>query len=405
MTRIALCIAGVLAALQPALAADTPKFFSDGKYAVEARYRLETVDQDGFAQSANANTVRFRLTLPSGAVAGFSAVVEADDLESVFSQDYNSTRNGHTQYPTVADPPSFDLNQAYLQFAGLPKTVIKAGRQRIRLDNERFIGAVGWRQNEQTYDAFSIENKGLPKTTITYAYIDTVRRVFGPDAGTPPPTFEGSSHVANVKYAGLPFGNLTAYDYYLDFSNQAQLSSNTYGLRFDGSHKIGQKASVSYALEYAEQTDVGDNLADINAHYLLAELGGKYGPVGALAGYEVLSGEQGTFAANRNPAFQTPLATLHKFQGWADKFLTTPSAGIEDLYFGGTFTWSGFNAVATWHEFKAEATSQDYGTEWNLSLQRKFGKHFDVLVKYADYSKDALFTDTTKFWLQVTATL
>src|SRR3546814_12023345 len=43
--------------------------------------------------------------------------------------------------------------------------------------------------------------------------------------------------------------------------------------------------------------------------------------------YEVLGSDAGVFA------FQTPLATLHKFQGWADLFLTTPSAGVRDLNF------------------------------------------------------------------------
>ena len=37
-------------------------------------------------------------------------------------------------------------------------------------------------------------------------------------------------------------------------------------------------------------------------------------------------------------SFQTLLATLHKFQGWADKFLTTPPNGIRDLYGSAGYT-------------------------------------------------------------------
>lgn len=417
MPRLASCIALAALAAAPALAADSGKFFSDGKVGVEVRYRYEGVDQSDFALGAKANTARFRLTLASGTVGGFSAVVEGDDLESIGPADFNSTRNGHTGYPQVADPPAFDLNQLYFQYAGLPKTVLKLGRQRIKFDNERFVGPVGWRQNEQTYDAFSIENKALPKTTITYAYIDEVRRVFGPDdpynANFPTATFEGGIHAFNLRYSGLPAGAVTVYDYYLGIDNQPvtprpqpELASNTVGLRYDGSHKAGQKGVFNWALEYAWQNDVKDNPANVDAHYSLVEIGGKYGPVGFTVGQEVLSGKQGTFTARLNPAFQTPLATLHKFQGWADKFLTTPSAGIEDLYIGATATYAGFNAAFTWHDFQAEATGLDYGQERDMSLSRKFGKHYEVLLKYADFNADQLttVTETSKIWLMVTAT-
>jgi hypothetical protein len=403
MLRRALFVA-VLAMPAATLAAEPAGFIDGTKAAFELRYRYETVDQDGLAKQAEANTLRGRMTLTSGVAAGFSVVMEIDGLASVLPDSYNSTRNGKTQYPVVADPADFDLNQLYVQYAGLPATVVKLGRERIRLDNERFIGAVGWRQNEQTYDAFSIENKSLSKTTLTYAYVDEVRRVFGPDAGTPAATFEGGSHVFNAKYSGLPIGNITVYDYYLGFDNQPQLASNTYGLRFDGNRKLNDKTTVTYALEYALQSDAGDNLADIDAHYSLLEAGIKFGAFGFTAGQEVLSGETGTFAANRNPAFQTPLATLHKFQGWADKFLTTPSAGIDDRYIGATAALGGFNLQAAWHDYSAQAISRDYGTEWDLSASRKFAKRYDVLLKYADYGADELFTDTAKFWFQVTAT-
>ena len=53
----------------------------------------------------------------------------------------------------------------------------------------------------------------------------------------------------------------------------------------------------------------------------------SFGPLGFKAGYEVLEG-----APTGGLAFVTPLATLHKFQGWADKFLATPASGIEDAY-------------------------------------------------------------------------
>jgi len=230
-----------------------------------------------------------------------------------------------------------------------------------------------------------------------------VRRVFGPDSGSPQETFNSDSHILNLKLTKLPVGALTFYGYFLDFKDAPQLSADTYGARYDGSHALGEKMKFGWALEYAQQRDAGDNLASIDAHYSLIELSLKGSAVGAIAGWEILSGESGTFTATTNPAFQTPLATLHKWQGWADKFLTTPSAGIEDTYVGINGSFAGFNGQAIWHDFKAEAVSQDYGTELDLLVSRKFAKRYEVLVKYADYSEGGLFTDTTKFWLQLGA--
>ena len=377
---------------------DTP--VTGGKAELDLRYRYESVEQADKSSTAGASTLRLRLNLASGTVDGFSGFVEFDHVQVIGGEHYNSTRNSLTNYPIVADPEGTDVNQVYLQYAGAAGTIVRLGRQRIRLDNERFIGPSAWRQNEQTFDAFSLETKALPGVTATYAYIDEVRRVFGPDSGSPAESFDSDSHVLNLKLTKLPVGALTFYGYFLDFDDAPQLSANTYGARYEGSHALGGEMKFGWALEYAQQQDAGDNQASIDADYSLIELSLKGSVVGAVAGREVLSGESGTFTATTNPAFQTPLATLHKWQGWADKFLTTPSAGIEDTYIGLTGSFAGFNGQAVWHDFKAEAVSQDYGTELDLSVSRKFAKRYEMLVKYADYSEDGLFTNTRKFWLQ-----
>jgi hypothetical protein len=402
MARIWLLLMMVLAA-RAAAGDGLDTLVSGGKAGLDLRYRYENVDQSGKPSPAEASTLRLRLNLATGAINGFSGFAEFDHMQVVGSERYDSTRNGLTRYPVVADPEGTDLNQAYLQYAGPANTTVRLGRQRLRLDNERFIGPSAWRQNEQTFDAFSLETKARPGATVTYAYVDEVRRVFGPDSGSPGSplaTYDSNSHVLNLKLTKLPVGALTVYGYLLDFDNAPQLSADTYGARYDGSHALGEKMKFGWALEYALQQDAGDNPARIDANYSLIELSLKSAAAGALVGREVLSGESGTFTPAANPAFQTPLATLHKFQGWADKFLTTPSAGIEDVYVGVNGSLAGFNAQAVWHDFKAEATSLDYGTEIDLSVSRKFAQRYEVLLKYADYSADGLFTDTRKLWLQ-----
>lgn len=395
----------LLALLSPtAMPADQPAGLMAGaKVGLDLRLRHETVEQDGLADDAGANTLRLRLNLATGKVNDFSAFFELDHLQVLGSDNYNSTRNGRSNYPIVADPEGTDLNQAYVQYTGLPKTTLRLGRQRIRHDGERHIGAVGWRQNEQTYDALTVTNEALPAVTFNYSYVSAVRRVFGPDSGTPAADYDSASHLLHLRLKKLPVGALSAYWYHLDFDDAPQLTSDTWGLRYDGSRKLGGGPEFAWGLEYAQQSDAGPNPASIDAGYRQIEFALKWPAFGFVVGQEVLDGRSGTYTALTNPAFQTPLATLHKWQGWADKFLTTPSAGIDDRYVGINGKLAGFTGQAVWHDFQAEATSRDYGTELNLLVSRKFANRYELLLKYADYSTDGLFTDTTKYWVQLGA--
>jgi hypothetical protein len=404
MARSRILLLTVMALAASAAAGDRPEaLISDGKATLDLRYRYESVEQDDKPSSAGASTLRLRLNLATGVVNGFSAAAELDHLQVVGEDHHDDTRNGLTTYPVVADPEGSDLNQAWLQYEGARGTWLRLGRQRMNLDAERFIGSVGWRQNEQTYDALRIETKALTGAAVNYIYVDRVRRVFGPDPGSPPEELDGASHLLNVKLHALPVGAITMYGYALDFDDAPQFSSDTVGARYDGSRAIGEAWQFGWALEYARQQDAGANPARVDAYYNLVELGLRRGSAGFTAGREVLSGESGTFTAETNPAFQTPLATLHKWQGWADKFATTPPAGIEDLYIGIQATLAGWNGQAVWHDFSAEATGLDYGTELDLSLSRKFAERYELLLKYADYDADGLFADTRKIWLQLSA--
>jgi hypothetical protein len=387
----------------PALAEGAAEFFTEGKAGLDLRYRYEGVEQADKPDSADANTLRLRLDVASGVVRGFSALVQVDHIEALGDEHYDDTRNGLAQYPVVADPQGTDLNQAWLQYAGPASTVLRVGRQKIAIGNERFVGPVGWRQNEQSFDAISLDTGAIPKTKFTYAFVDRVMRVFGPDEGTPPEELTSDSHLLDARISALPVGSLAVYGYHLDFGNAPQLSADTLGARYDGDYKLAGPVTASWVLEYAAQSDAGTNAADIDAHYKLIEIKFQFPVVGLWIGREVLSGESGTFTAETNPAFQTPLATLHPFQGWADKFTTTPSAGVEDAYLGFGASYQGWKAQAIWHEFGAEATNAAYGAELDLVVSRKFAKRYEILAKYADYDADELFTNTRKFWVQFSA--
>ncbi|MWV13892.1 hypothetical protein F3I62_17470, partial [Pseudomonas sp. R-28-1W-6] len=287
-------------------AEDFSNLFTQGKPIFDARYRVEHVDQDNALKHANAQTLRTRLGFQSGKWYGLSALVEADNVSRIGDAAYNDTRNGQTEYSAVPDPDGSEINQALLRYDHQYGSAV-LGRQRINLDNQRFVGGVAWRQNEQTYDGALAQFKPLAGLTLTYAYIDQVNTIFGPgngqyDSAGNPANIEGHSHLINAQYVVMPELTVTAYDYLLGLDNLSagSQSSETTGLRLNGAI-----AGFSYVLEYAQQQDYADNPLQLDSDYYLAELGYTLKGVALKAGYEVLGGDEGP----GNRAFQTPLAT------------------------------------------------------------------------------------------------
>jgi hypothetical protein len=376
-------------------AADTvEQAVRESDFIFDLRARYEGVTQSGFTEDAEALTSRLRLGLQTAPLKKTSLLLEGVWVEAL-DDDYNSTTNGNTGYPVVADPADFAaINRAAIINKSLPNTTLTFGRQRIVLDDQRFVGNVGWRQNEQTFDAARAQlGSGKVKVDLTYA--DQVNRVFGPDS--PAGRWHGDVVLGNVGWT-LPVGTLTFFDYFIDLDDAATQSSNTLGARLNGSKKVG-KIGTTYILSYADQADAGKNPASFGNDYWLLEGGLTFAKLGVGLGYEVLGSDGPT-------AFQTPLATLHIFEGWADKFLTTPAAGIEDAYvklsypFGKRGAFTGINAVAFYHDFSAEQTSAHYGEELDLQLVARTEK-LVLTLKYADYRADELLTDTDKLWLSV----
>ena len=374
--------------------------FTQGKPLLDVRYRYEHVDQDNALNNANAQTIRTRVGFQSGKWYGLSALIEADNVSRIGDASYNSFRNGQTDYSVVADPDGTEINQALLRYDHKYGSAV-LGRQRINLDNQRFVGGVAWRQNEQTYDGVLGQLKPLDGLTLTYAYIDNVNSIFGPgngrfDTAANQANIEGHSHLLNVQYVLMPELTATAYQYRLGLDNLAAggQSSKTTGLRLNGA-----VSGVSYVLEYAQQTEYADNPLDLDSDYYLAELGYTVKGVTLKGGYEVLGGDEGP----GNRAFQTPLATKHAFQGWADIFLLTPPDGIKDAYVGGSAPLFGGTLAAWYHDFRAERDSSQYGEEIDVSYAHAVPgvKGLVGLVKYASYDADDFAVDTDKFWVQL----
>lgn len=366
-----------------------------GQIKIDTRYRLEVVDQDS-KKSTSGDPLRVRIGYLTPKFSKFQAYAEFEGNTAVFEDDYNDKTNGKDDYAVIADPDSKgELNQGWVSYTGVPDTTVKVGRQRIILDNARFVGNVGWRQMEQTYDAVRISNGSMINLKLDLTYLWNVRNILSKDDNM-------DSVLINIGYNFSGLGKLTAYSYLLDYDDLAEKSSQTFGLRFNGSFAVSDTLDILYLAEYARQSDYQDNPGDFDVDYYHVSGGIKLPALvpmvknlTAKIGYEF----QG---ADNEISFKTPLGTNHAFGGWVDKFLATPDEGLKDFYgvLGGSFM--GLTTKLIYHSFEADESGADYGTEFDAMMKYSFNSHYSVLAAYGNYDADELSDDAEKIWLQVT---
>lgn len=403
--RIASLTAALIAASAPAAAqsdAGEPSAFqralAESKPLLFSRLRYERVSQDDFTENAHALTYLIRAGVETGKLWDTSLLIEFDHVQDLVG-DFNSTINGKTQFPVVPDPNVTELNRFQLVNTTLPDTRVTLGRQRIIHDNARFIGNVGWRQNEQTFDALRIENKSLKGLTLDAAYIDQANRIFGDNS--PMGRWDSDIFLFNGKY-DLPLdgakASVSGFAYLLDIEDAPAASSQTYGFNAGAS-----RGPFSVKGAFAAQSDYGAQPIDYSARYYMVEGGAEKNGFSVNAGYEALTGDGAI-------GFSTPLATLHAFNGWADVFLATPPDGLTDLYIAAGFKknsvgpFSQLGLSFAYHDYSAQNSDARYGAEFDIAAAAKIGK-VGLLAKFASYEADAFETDRNKFWLQIEAGL
>ncbi len=413
---------------------DALKFGNGGAVKFDLNTRYENVNQDnvitngtpalGINQphTAEAVTSRLRVGLLSPVFHSIQGYAEYEGNLAIL-EDFNSGRNNNNAYSKILDPQQSELNQLWLSYAGIADTLIKGGRQRIKLDDDRFIGNVGWRQMETTFDSALVTNQSIKDLTINAGYIGNVNTFIATTENVIAP-------LLNVNYKIGQYGNLVGYGYWLDYTDTKdpkdpvstntittlEKSNQTYGLRVNNFQKPGDtlKISDNYGVVYTAEWGYQQNYGHGKTTYQTQRIN----VMGGFTAYNLTF--QGAMEQldghGHNKTFDTPLGTNHVFQGWADVFaVNTPDHGIRDVF--GTvharFLENDSLIISgIYHDFSDDTGQLHYGTELNFSALKKFGKHYSLLAKYAIYNADSSYvtggvldksfanTDTQKIWLQ-----
>lgn len=369
---------------------------------IDTRLRAEAADIQGLSGESEAVTIRVRAGA-SAARGPFVALVEGQGNLALTGNHHDGLHGSATR-PVIADPENVALYRAQIQYRSKQLTVT-AGRQRIILGDERFVGAVDFRQNGQTFDALRTEWDLTSKVKADISYVWGVRTIWGSDGeGARQRSISGDTVMVNLAYAS-PVGTLTGFAYLIDQDEAAvqnyRLSSQTFGARVAGTRALGKGVALSYQASWARQSDYGRNPNRYRAQYHLIEAGLAAAGFKASGGYEVLGADGGAAFSS----FQTPLATGFKFQGWADKFLSTPPDGVRDFYgsvgYGakavGPLTSVSLQAV--YHRFHSDRRTRHYGDEIDLIASGKLGK-YTLSLRYAKYDAAEFGDDTRRAWLQ-----
>lgn len=380
-----------LLALSAALAASEPAPALPEGLILDMRLRYEHVGQDGLAGNGDALTVRTRLGFETPRRNGFAVLIEGENTLHLID-DFNDTVDPAAGLPVIADPEITELNRFQLSFETERQAGFTLGRQHLVLDDQRFLGPVGFRQNSQTFDALNFTTGEALPVHVRYSYIGRVHRIFGDDH--PLGEFDSDSHLGEIAI-DTPLGDAALFGLLLDFEEAPGLSSQTWGARLAGS-----RDALSWRFEYARQSEHAGNPGDFGVDYLRAEADYAFEAMSFGGGVQILGGD----GAN---AFQTPLATLHKFQGAADAFLTTPAEGLRDLYLRASFTLPEtlphpVTLEAAVHDFASDDGGLEFGSELDLSARLALNDRMGLEAKAAIFDGgDAGPADRTKLWLTV----
>src|SRR5512145_2714186 len=283
LTGVLICAAGEASHAQelesPLVAASPLEALRDGALILELRPRYTWVEQEGRPEEARWASMRTRLGWQTLEYRGFSAVIEGINVARFADSgtiDYRDTPGysagtvpspyGVGYYPLVADPKTTDFNRLYLDYAGLPHTLVRFGRQPVRIDNQRFIGDYDFAQLPQAFNGVLVENAGLSRLRLTAGYFARVRNAFAAQADT-------DTIVLHARYEPSPLLKLAGYAYLQDQPNTGSVtgfadnSNQILGARLWGGWKLGEALELLYGVELAEQRDYADGDPRLDAPY------------------------------------------------------------------------------------------------------------------------------------------
>jgi len=339
-----------------------------GKPGLELRLSYENADlEDSGKHTANSINLRTRVSYRTGDFlkTAFYAQLhnEMNWLED-FRYRHDGDWGGDLDHDVIMDPNGSRVHQMYLDVKQIPDTVGRLGRQEIVLDDARLIGNINWRQNGQSFEAITIQNKSIQNLNLFFSYVNRVNTITLDEVDL------YGLYLLNGRFT-FKGHHIAPFVYLLDteVETDAARDCSTYGARVNGKISLAEKINLRYDGMFAYQGDFsdGENHDGIMGNIFL---GGNFDILNLCAGYSYISGQSGT-----DRPFDTLFSTAHKFNDWADVFLATNSGrlrdGLQDIYGQLGVRYWGIKFLAVYHYFRTAEDDHYDGT---------YGNEIDLLV-------------------------
>ncbi|MEL6306317.1 MAG: alginate export family protein [Bacteroidota bacterium] len=306
---------------------DLAKAIGSGEFIFNGKLRFWNAN-DNAAKSSQAYTFGTNFGYLTKAYKGFQVYIEGESVVAITPDLYFDGLNGLTDRTNVTDPETLELNQMHIAYNGSfndTELEVKVGRQAAIVEDERFIGRVSARQDDQTFDALygrlQNDQKGL---AFEYAYMYQVNRLLAEEVD-----WRSDSHVFMLRYFKNKKIRFGFFCHLLDFQDDApNVSNQTYGITIDRGPLPEDKIALNYRTAFAYQSDFGDNSTDYEAFLLNLEAGVSFPSLASFnIGYELASSDNGV------ASYQFPLSTGQRLHRISDVFIDPPADGLQNPYF------------------------------------------------------------------------
>jgi imipenem/basic amino acid-specific outer membrane pore len=344
MGKIKLSLATAILLSGASLMADSlGEAFENGKFSGQARFFYIDRTYSGTVEN-NRNSLAAGGYLKYESAPFYNLSVGT----ALYSTNLVDIHDGDPRTSASYDPSLFGgdfdsytyVGELYLNYA-IGNTNIKLGRQKL---DTPLAGSDDARMLPNLFEALVVSNTDIPDTTLIAAHVTkeavgTFGNVYSPGtlslqsgyglgfkeatsgnfrdmgvvalgAGT---DTDGVSAVAAI-YSGVEGLKLQAWDYY------AHDILNALYLQADYSIKINDSVGINGALQYINESDIGDKLAgDVDSNYWAAKIGANYGALSGYVAYSQTDSSSGSMNGGiitpwgGMPAFTQGMVTRHQF--------------------------------------------------------------------------------------------
>ncbi|MEM1002656.1 MAG: alginate export family protein [Bacteroidota bacterium] len=379
---------------------DLTKSITGGEFVFNGKLRFWHANDEA-ARASQAYTFGTNFGYKTKSYKGFQVYLEGESVVALTPDRYFDGINGLTDRTNVTDPETLELNQAHIEYNSTlnDATILqfKVGRQAAIVEDERFIGRVSARQDDQTFDALygKIQNdqKGL---AFEYAYMYQVNRLIA-EVGD----WRSDSHVLMLKYYKNEMARVGLFTHLLDFQDDApNSSSKTFGILVDRGNLPKDKTAFTYKTAFAYQSDYGDNPIAYDAFLFNAEVGVSLPNTGIFnVGYELATSDDG------NASYQFPLSTGQRLHRISDVFIDPPADGLHNPYFtaeSNNLFW-GIGGWLGYHSYFSEEEGDFLGQEIDVVLYKQIvpGLLRAEITYGSFFGEEARFTDLHIFALDL----